>query len=489
VAPRQSTPSRARRLTGHLGRGAQDSPSPADSPEQRSSDLPTFDLLVRTKQLELSYRRLPLSAALSLTVPLVFAWLMRPVFADGVLAAWLGVVWLATLLRGVLWYSWSRTGFGADGLRRWTFLFWAVTTVAALAWSVGAVLLLADADSRETMMLAIMMFAITAIGSTSLASHLPSASTFITVILAPTAMAMVAKSDAVVRISGLAVLVGTVALIATVFRAHREMGHMIRADLRVSAAAGEAVRARAAAEDASRAKSEFLANMSHELRTPLNAILGYSEMLWEDARAEAATARAADLEKVTTAGRHLLALITDVLDLSKIEAGRMELHVDSVDVAAMVRHVVDTSTTLAAAGGNALRVEGLDAAGTIQSDPVKLQQVLLNLVGNACKFTSRGQIDVCCRREPGEGDGWLVVDVRDTGIGMTPEQMSRLFGQFMQADSSTTRRYGGTGLGLAISQRLCHLMHGEITARSTFGQGSTFTLRVPVLLPAVPTAA
>jgi len=454
-----------------------------------SDDLTAFDALVRTKQLELSYRRLPLSAALSLTVPLVFAWLMRPVFADGVLGAWLGVVWLATLLRGLLWYSWSRTGFDAGGLRRWTAYFWGVTTVAALAWSVGAVLLLVDAGSRETMMLAIMMFAITAIGSTSLASHLPSAATFITVILAPTALLMVFGADAVVRISGFAVLVGTVALIATVVRAHREMLQLIRADLRVSAAAGEAMRARAAAEDASRAKSAFLANMSHELRTPLNAILGYSEMLWEDARAEGETARAADLEKVTAAGRHLLALITDVLDLSKIEAGRMELHVDTVDVAVIVRHVVDTSTTLAAAGGNILTVDGLDAAGTIQSDPVKLQQVLLNLVGNACKFTTRGHIGVTCRRESRGGAEWLAIDVRDTGIGMTPEQMSRLFGQFMQADSSTTRRYGGTGLGLAISRRLCHLMHGDITVESTFGQGSTFTLRVPAELPAARAAA
>ena len=454
-----------------------------------SDALPAFDLLVRTKQLELSYRRLPLSAALSLTVPLVFAWLMRPVFADGALAAWLGVVWLATLLRGVLWYAWSRSGFGAESLRRWTSLFWAATTVAALAWSGGAVLLLGTADSRETMMLAIMMFAITAIGATSLASHLPSASTFITVLLVPTAAMMVGNADAVVRISGLAVFVGTAALIATVFRAHREMGQLIRADLRVSAAADEAMRARSAAEDASRAKSEFLANMSHELRTPLNAILGYSEMLWEDARDEGAEAQAADLEKVTAAGRHLLALITDVLDLSKIEAGRMELHVDTVDIADIVRHVVDTSATLAASAGNTLTVQGLDTAGTIQSDPVKLQQVLLNLVGNACKFTRGGRIDVCCRRETRGGTDWLVVDVSDTGIGMTAEQRSRLFGQFMQADSSTTRRYGGTGLGLAISQRLCHLMHGDITVQSTFGQGSTFTLRVPAVPPATRAAA
>ena len=451
--------------------------------------LPAFDALVRHKQLELSYRRLPLSVVLSLTTPLAFAWLMSPMFANGVVATWLCVVWLASLLRGVLWYCWSRAGFGAADLRWWTFLFWAATTLAALAWAVSAVLLLAVADSREVMMLAIMMFAITAVGSTSLASHLPSASTFIAVILGPTALLMLARADLVVWLSGLAVLVGTVALLATVVRAHREMLQLIRADLRVSAAADEAQRARAAAEDASRAKSAFLANMSHELRTPLNAILGYSEMLLEDARAEGATATAADLEKIALAGRHLLALVTDVLDLSKIEAGRMELHVSTVQVAAIVQHVIDTSATLATAAGNTLTVHGLDAAGTIQSDPVKLQQVLLNLVGNACKFTHGGRIDVCCRREQRGNTDWLVIDVRDTGIGMTAEQMSRLFEQFMQADSSTTRRYGGTGLGLAISQRLCDLMHGDITVQSTFGQGSTLTMRVPAVPPAVRAAA
>ena len=300
-----------------------------------------IELLVRTKQLDLSDRRLPLSVGLSLTAPLVFAWLMRGLFADRTLATWLAVLWMATLVRGLLWYSWSRRTFAATDLRHWTLKLWCVTTVAALAWSGGAVAVLSHAGSRETMMLATMMFAVTAIGSTSLASHLPSASTFIVVILTPVALVMIVRADPVGRVSGLAVLGGTAALVATVLRAHREMAALMRTDLRLSAAVADAVHARAAAEAANLAKSEFLANMSHELRTPLNAILGYSEMLWENARGEGATDTAADLEKVTTAGRHLLALITDVLDLSKIEAGRMDLHVDTVDTAAVVQHVVD----------------------------------------------------------------------------------------------------------------------------------------------------
>ena len=201
------------------------------------------------------------------------------------------------------------------------------------------------------------------------------------------------------------------------------------------------------------------------------------------ARAAGAEQTAADLDKVTSAGRHLLALINGVLDLSKIEAGRMELHVETVDAAAVVRRVVDTSGPLASAGGNALTVEGLDQLGAIQSDALKLQQVLLNLVGNACKFTSNGRVHLACARQRGDEGDRLVVAVKDTGIGMTPEQMSRLFTQFMQADSSATRQYGGTGLGLAISQRLCRLMGGDITVESRFGQGSTFIVDLPAVAP------
>ncbi|MBP7779784.1 MAG: response regulator [Acidobacteria bacterium] len=442
-----------------------------------------LDRLVKREQLELSYRWLPRSVALALLAPLVFAWLMRPLFADRALVSWLGVIWLAALLRWLLWYRWSRTGFEPAGLGRWSMMFWSSSAAAALAWAGGATTLLASADPRESMMLAIMMLAVAAIGANPLGSHLPSAVTFIVVILSPVALEMMAASDPVVRIAGLAVVAGVVALVATVFRAHRELASLIRTDLRLSAAVAEAVEARSAAEQASVAKSEFLANMSHELRTPLNAILGYSEMLCEDARAEGAAATAADLEKIARAGRHLLALITDVLDLSKIEAGRMDLHVGAVDAAGVVRQVIDTSETLAAAGGNRLSVEGLETLGTLQTDALKLQQVLLNLVGNACKFTSNGRIRVAGRREPAAPSDWVVFDVSDTGLGMTPEEMSRLFGQFMQADSSTTRRFGGTGLGLAISQQLCHLMGGAITVRSQAGQGSTFTVRVPALAP------
>ena len=444
-----------------------------------------FELLVKARQLDLAYRRLPLLVALSLTVPLVFLALMRSLFADADLLACLALLWTATALRWGLWRAWSTTGMAPRSLRLWTRRYFAVAVLTAVAWSVSSLLLLVDATPQSTLMLAIMMFAVTAIGSNSLASHLPSAVTFIVVILGPVAGVMVSEADPVVRVSGLAVMVGILALTATVVRAGHETTALLRTELRLSDAVAEAMDARAEAERASVAKSEFLANMSHELRTPLNAILGYSEMLGEDAREAGADATASDLDKIASAGRHLLALITDVLDLSKIEAGRMELHVEPVDVAAVVRRVVDTSGPLASAGGNELTVEGLDNLGTIRSDALKLQQVLLNLVGNACKFTSNGQVHIACARQRGDEGDRLVVSVKDTGIGMTPEQMSRLFTQFMQADNSATRQYGGTGLGLAISQRLCRLMGGEITVDSRFGQGSAFTVHLPAEAPGI----
>ena len=193
----------------------------------------------------------------------------------------------------------------------------------------------------------------------------------------------------------------------------------------------------------------------------------------------APSARVADLSKVVGAGRHLLALITDVLDLSKIEAGRMDLHVESFDVAALIAGAVSTSQTLASARGNVVMAEGLAHLGTARGDQTKVQQVLLNLLSNACKFTSHGTVRVEAHREAGPGADWIVIDVIDTGIGMTLEQTGRIFHEFTQADASTTRRYGGTGLGLAISQRLCHLMGGSLTVDSVFGQGSTFTARIP----------
>jgi len=229
--------------------------------------------------------------------------------------------------------------------------------------------------------------------------------------------------------------------------------------------------------EASQHKSAFLANMSHELRRPLNAIIGVSEMLREDA--EVAKQDLEPLDRVLGAGRHLLALINDILDLSKIEAGRMELQLETFALAPLIAELVKTIEPLAAKNTNQVAVKCDSAIGTLHADQMRLRQAMLNLMSNANKFTERGTITVDARQGQENGRDWVTIAVTDTGIGMTPEQMDKLFREFSQADASTTRKYGGTGLGLAISKRFCQMMNGDITVESEPDRGSTFTIRLP----------
>jgi PAS domain S-box-containing protein len=238
--------------------------------------------------------------------------------------------------------------------------------------------------------------------------------------------------------------------------------------------------AKDAAEVANRAKSTFLANMSHELRTPLNAIIGYSELLQEEAEGLGHKDFISDLGKIWTAGRHLLSLISDILDFSKIEAGKMELYLETFDLVPLIKDVVETVRPLVVKNGNTIQVDYPADLGILHGDPIKVRQILLNLLNNAAKFTKRGAITLAVTREMVTGDtDWVHFCVTDTGIGMTPEQMHTLFQPFIQADDSTTRQYGGSGLGLAICQRLCQMMGGDISVESTLGQGSSFTVRLP----------
>ncbi len=242
---------------------------------------------------------------------------------------------------------------------------------------------------------------------------------------------------------------------------------------------------------ANRHKSEFLASMSHELRTPLNAIIGYSEMLQEEAADLEQEALVPDLRKINAAGKHLLELINAVLDLSKIEAGKMDLHVEPFGVATLVTEIAAVVRPLAEKNRNRLETRCDPRAGEMRADLTKVRQALFNLLSNACKFTEQGTVILTAAREAAPGGDQIVFTVTDTGIGMTEEQLARLFQEFTQAEASTSRRYGGTGLGLALSRRLCRLMGGDVTVESAPGRGSTFTIRLPaeVVDPAAPAAA
>ncbi|MGA8261004.1 MAG: GAF domain-containing protein [Arenicellales bacterium] len=232
-------------------------------------------------------------------------------------------------------------------------------------------------------------------------------------------------------------------------------------------------------EQASRHKSQFVANMSHELRTPLNAIIGYSEMLEEEAQDLGQDDFLPDLKNIQVAGKHLLGLINEILDLSKIEAGKMELFLESFDVRTLVSDVLATVQPLLEKKGNSIEVLCDEKLGSMHADLTKVRQALFNLLSNAAKFTDHGRITLEARSESVDGKLWLRFAVHDTGIGMTPEQMGKLFQAFSQADASTTRQYGGTGLGLAISRMFCRMMGGDITVESVYGQGSVFTILLP----------
>jgi signal transduction histidine kinase len=234
--------------------------------------------------------------------------------------------------------------------------------------------------------------------------------------------------------------------------------------------------------EASQHKSQFLANMSHELRTPLNAIIGVTEMLREDA--EAAKQDLEPLDRVLGAGRHLLALINDILDLSKIEAGRMELSLGSFALPPLINEVVKTIEPLAAKNGNQIAVYCDPAIGMMHADQMRLRQALLNLMSNANKFTEKGTVTIAAHQVQENGRDWITLSVADTGIGMTAEQMGKLFQEFSQASSKTASKYGGTGLGLVISRRFCQMMGGDITVESEPGRGSTFTIRLPRIVEA-----
>lgn len=265
---------------------------------------------------------------------------------------------------------------------------------------------------------------------------------------------------------------GVVVAFADATARRREEAELLRAK-------EDAELAREQAEAANVAKSQFLANMSHELRTPLNAVIMYSELLQEEAADEGLASFVPDLEKIRAGGKHLLALVNGVLDLSKIEAGKMELYLDTFDVPGTVREVTETLQPLVEKNSNQLALDCPNDVGSMHADLTKVRQILFNLLSNSCKFSHDATIRLEVRRKAIDGADWIFFTVVDAGIGMTPPQIEKLFQPFTQADASTTRRFGGTGLGLAISKRFCEMMGGTVSVSSEQGKGSTFVVALP----------
>jgi signal transduction histidine kinase/CheY-like chemotaxis protein len=257
------------------------------------------------------------------------------------------------------------------------------------------------------------------------------------------------------------------------------LGDLARRETQIERSVDALAHARHAAESANLAKSQFLANMSHELRTPLNAIIGYAEILEEDAEDEGNKAAVQDLHRILAAAKHLLSLINEVLDLSKIEAGRMEVVAAPFDPLELISELLDTVRPIAEKNGNTLTLAGDHPEGLAASDVTKIRQCVLNLLSNACKFTRGGSVEIEYQRLTANGLDTLTFTVRDTGIGMSPDQVARLFQPFVQADPTITQQFGGTGLGLTITRRLAQLLGGDVSVESAQGQGSVFSLRIP----------
>jgi signal transduction histidine kinase len=243
------------------------------------------------------------------------------------------------------------------------------------------------------------------------------------------------------------------------------------------------------AERADRAKSVFLAKMSHQLRTPLNAVIGYSEILLEDAEQENDGQQVADLRRINKAGKHLLSLVTDVMDLSKLDPGSFDIAAEPFELAPFIEDVAETCRSLVLNNGNQFDIELAEALGTVVSDPRRLRQVILNLLSNSAKFTRRGRVVLSVARLPIAGEDQVRITVRDNGIGISAANLATLFRDFNQGDASTASRFGGTGLGLAVSRSLCRMMRGDITVESEEGRGSAFTVTLPAQLDVLPAAA
>jgi signal transduction histidine kinase/CheY-like chemotaxis protein len=284
------------------------------------------------------------------------------------------------------------------------------------------------------------------------------------------------------RYAGLAGIVLTISFLGALLLSARALNHMAESLQLAQTQLHERQRELEAMTDeaqaANRAKSQFLANMSHELRTPMNAIIGYSEMLAEEAGDLGLQQFIPDLNRIRSAGRQLLSIINDILDLAKIEAGKVDLHYEELELREVISDVVTITQPLASKNSNKLVVNGSD--GRMYSDLTRVRQILFNLLGNACKFTHSGTVELTVSQETVSGGVLAKFQVKDTGIGMTREQTSKLFEAFAQADSSTTRKYGGTGLGLAITKKLCEMLDGAIEVESKPGEGTTFTVRLPM---------
>src|SRR5579884_36824 len=387
-----------------------------------------------------------------LTASITFFWLFPFALRLGVPFGMLGVGSVQNLIFAILWGSYNYGGISSP------FLPW-LLTVPLLAF-----FYLGTSRGARVIVLALIGFNLAAfymvyLFGQTFPQHIP--------LSRLSGIGLISTLCAAIYVSMMALYYGNVVASQT------ELEHEV---IRDQAIARQFREAKAEAERANQAKSEFLAKISHELRTPLNAVIGYSEMLIEEAEASNRHEQGSDLRKIRDAGKHLLALISDILDLSKLEAGKMEVYNQFFEVAALIDDIVGECRESIAAQGNQLFVQCGDDLGSVSADGSKLRQAVMSLLSNAAKFTRNGEVILTVSRRADR----LIISVRDTGVGITPNNMNNLFQNFGAAEEATASKYGGTGLGLALSRKLCRLMGGDISVESEAGKGSCFTIDIPV---------
>jgi signal transduction histidine kinase len=423
-----------------------------------------------------------LGAAITAALGIAVLWL----YLDHALILGWGAAMLAlTGLRFLLWRRFRAIAEDDSAVIAWERPLSLTVAASGALWGLFGVsfYLVADAEIRGVLLL--ILASMLAAGTIFYSAHLRTHNAYLLACTLPIAIASFVHGTPTSILFGCVTFVYIALIVRAARLFNRSITGAIRLQLENASLIDGLKTAKETAEAANRTKSQFLANMSHELRTPLNAVIGYSEMLLEDAAAEGGEELVADLRRIHTAGRHLLSLVNDVLDLSKIEAGRMEMATAPIELCAFLDEVAATVLPLVERNGNRLDTRCAAEIGTLVGDATKLRQILLNLLGNAAKFTRNGVVTVSVTRERRVQGDWIGIEVADSGIGMDRPTLDKLFSPFTQADAATASKYGGTGLGLALSQRLARLMGGSIAAASDLGSGSRFTLTLPATPPRI----
>ena len=445
---------------------------------------------VRAEQIRMVYLHSPTTTGGSLVAGAFLIAVMWKTVPHSILLAWGAAL---AIHQGFRIYSYRRyLAANPDPAhsRYWGRLYILATTIAGCIWGSAGLLFYVPESTISLVYLCLVLFGVASLTIPTLSLFAPAFYPLVVLVLAPFIVRSLASGHMEQIALAVPLIIALVLAITFGRRINSLIDESIRRGFENQALIEIAVRARMEAEKSNRAKSQFLATMSHELRTPLNAIIGYSELMTRHPE-RFGTERAKDpLERILRAGRHLLNLINDLLDMAKIEAGKTSFRYEDVDVTALVRDAVETTRSLAEQTGNTVSVHAPADLPPLRTDPKRLTQVVLNLLSNACKFTERGRIDISIAPTRADDRQWLEIAVADTGVGMAPEHLERLFEDFSQGDDAAQRKFGGTGLGLAISRRICRAMGGDLTVMSAAGKGSTFTARLPEHPPvATPSAA